>query len=164
MAEGVAKGTFVIKDNEFHGFTATSNGNKQTILTPQTGPDNMNVNIFKRNKFIDCDLSNFVFMSDPPGGWANIADCGNFPCTAPKQALWQFYDNQIINPKQAPPVDLTGDFQIIHDNEGFAPHIDTCQKVEAWNAYVCRTTNFGILSFESNDADKMDRTDRKSVV
>lgn len=53
---------------------------------------------------------------------------------------------------------MNGDFQVIHDNEGFAPHIDTCKKVESWNAYICKTNNFAILSFESLDADKMDRS------
>lgn len=43
MAEGTAKGKWLIRDNEFIGFSGSK---KQTILTPQAGPDNMNVNIF----------------------------------------------------------------------------------------------------------------------
>jgi len=117
----------------------------------------MNVHIFKQNEFIDCDLSEFTYIAAPDGGWANIADCGNFPCTAPLNVLWQFYDNRLTNSNDNGH-NLAGDFQIIANNDGFAPHINTCEKKDSWNAYVCRTTNFGILSFESNDEDKMDRT------
>jgi len=50
------------------------------------------------------------------------------------------------------------DFQIIADNDGFAPYIDNCERYEKMNAYVCQTPNMGILLFESEDADKMDRS------
>lgn len=118
----------------------------------------MNVNIFMDNVFDECDQEFFAYMPDPKRGWANIGDCGNFPCTAPFQALWQFYRNKFTNPGSKISQSLDGDFQIIADNSGFGPHIDNCDRIERWNAFLCRTKNFGILSFESNDPDKMDRS------
>jgi len=32
-------------------------------------------------------LANFI---DPLEGWVNIADCGNFPCSAPKNIIFKF--------------------------------------------------------------------------
>lgn len=30
---------------------------------------------------------------EPPQGWAIIKDCGNFPCTAPKNTIFSFRRN-----------------------------------------------------------------------
>jgi len=45
-----------------------------------------------RAKFIGTRFENveetaLAFLFNPPAGWANIDDCGNFPCTAPSNAL-----------------------------------------------------------------------------
>jgi hypothetical protein len=40
--------------------------------------------------FENVDDSALAYLFDPPKGWANIDDCGNFPCTAPSNALLQF--------------------------------------------------------------------------
>lgn len=99
MAEGTAKGKFIIAKNKFMKFkSSTSDGNNQPMITQQQGPDNMNINIFMDNEFIDCDQSSFAYLPDPSPGWAGISDCGNFPCTAPFQALWHFYRNKFTNP------------------------------------------------------------------
>jgi len=39
-----------------------------------------------------------TLLFDPPKGWANIKDCGDFPCTAPK--------NVVMNMKN---MEFTGD-------------------------------------------------------
>lgn len=31
-----------------------------------------------------------AYLFSPPEGWANLDDCGDFPCTAPNNALIQF--------------------------------------------------------------------------
>jgi hypothetical protein len=31
-----------------------------------------------------------VELYDPPKGWANLDDCGNFPCTAPNNVILSF--------------------------------------------------------------------------
>jgi len=42
--------------------------------------------------FNNVDQDAFAFLMDPSPGWANMKDCGNFPCTAPKNALLIFKD------------------------------------------------------------------------
>lgn len=35
-----------------------------------------------------------MVMHEPEPGWANLADCGNFPCTGPKNTLFLFTDTK----------------------------------------------------------------------
>jgi hypothetical protein len=53
---------------------------------------------------------------------------------------------------------LSADFQVIADNNGFAPAIPECKRISQWNAYACHNDNLGQLIFESLDADKMSRS------
>jgi hypothetical protein len=39
-----------------------------------------------------------IYIFDPPKGWAVIDDCGNFPCTAPYNAIFNFYDAVFESP------------------------------------------------------------------
>lgn len=34
-----------------------------------------------------------AYLFSPPAGWANLDDCGDFPCTAPDNVLLQFEDS-----------------------------------------------------------------------
>jgi hypothetical protein len=45
---------------------------------------------FIGTRFENVDDTTLAYLFDPPSGWANIDDCGNFPCTAPSNALLQF--------------------------------------------------------------------------
>jgi len=42
---------------------------------------------FYDTKFIDVDGDAIAYLDDPDPGWANIKDCGEFPCTAPSNVL-----------------------------------------------------------------------------
>jgi hypothetical protein len=33
-----------------------------------------------------------VYIFDPPSGWANFADCVEFPCTGPENVVIKFFD------------------------------------------------------------------------
>jgi hypothetical protein len=33
-----------------------------------------------------------IFIYNPPQGWANIDDCGEWPCTAPSNVVYNFKD------------------------------------------------------------------------
>ena len=39
---------------------------------------------------MDCEENSFAYFFDPPAGWANPTDCGNFPCTGPKNTIYDF--------------------------------------------------------------------------
>jgi len=57
------------------------------------------------------------------------------------------------------PVWAQPDFQMIQYNQEFAPYIDGCTRNLGMNAYVCKEVpNLGILLFESEDPDRMDRS------
>jgi len=110
---------------------------------------------FYDSKFIDVDGDALSYIMDPNPGWANVKDCGNFPCTAPLNVLFTFTDSifEGSRPRWATP-----DFQIIANNSGFAPYIESCEPSEDMNAYVCEEEKLGVLLFESEDDDMKDRS------
>lgn len=60
-------------------------------------------------------------MPDP--GWANLDDCGDFPCTAPLNVLFNFRNTTWsgIKPSYAREV-----FDLIANNLGFAQGVEEC--------------------------------------
>ena len=110
---------------------------------------------FYDTKFIDLDGDSFAYLMDPPQGWANIKDCGNFPCTAPSNVLIDFRDTEFEGSK---PRWAKDDFQVIANNSGFAPYMENCEPKEGMNAYICEEDYLGILLFESEDDDRFDRS------
>ena len=96
-----------------------------------------------------------IFIYDPPEKWANLDDCGNFPCTAPMNTLASFQGSVFYGSKARW---ATDDFQIIANNTGISPFIEGCKGYEWMNVYVCEAEKLGILLFESQDEDKLDRS------
>jgi len=110
---------------------------------------------FYDSKFVDVDGDAFAYIDEPSPGWAAVDDCGEFPCTAPLNILFQFFDTEF---EGSIPSWAKDEFQIIANNSGFAPYIDNCEAHEAMNGYVCENDTLGVLLFESEDDDKFDRT------
>jgi hypothetical protein len=81
-----------------------------------------------------------------------------FPCTAPKNVLYSFRNTVWAGVTQPPLMTGKPNFQIIHNNTGFAPYITGCTPQTSWNGYFCEKTTLGIVQFESQDADRMDRS------
>jgi hypothetical protein len=79
--------------NSFINFqdTRTFCGNKQRlfVLNP-TASDYQPMTNFDGSIFRNVAFDNMVFLYDPPRGWANMNDCGNFPCTAPNNVILSF--------------------------------------------------------------------------
>lgn len=97
-----------------------------------------------------------AYIFDPPQGWANVKDCGNFPCTAPLNTILSFKDTTfggVTTPSYA-----TSNFQIIPNNPGFSQYVPSCVKQDKMNAYTCQDDRLGMLIFESEDDDTMDRS------
>lgn len=97
-----------------------------------------------------------MVMHEPEPGWANLADCGNFPCTGPKNTLFLFTDTKYKGITPIP--EKTKNFSIIPDVKDFSKKFDNCVKKDAWNAYLCQNDKLGILLFESEDDDSLDRS------
>lgn len=142
--------------NEFIGFDSkTRQGLRQSIFAMNPfQADYLPMMEFFDSKFTD--VKSFAYIMDPIPGWANLDDCGDFPCTAPLNVLMMFQGTKF---EGAEPYWATKDFSIIANNSGFAPYIEGCRPDKINNAYACvDTENLGILLFESEDEDKQDRS------
>lgn len=107
-------------------------------------------------EFTDVDDESFAWLASPAPGWANVKDCGNFPCTAPYNVLNSFH--RTVFKGKMPSGNLRSTFQVIGNNPGFSPYIDECEYKENWNAYLCDEPKLSQLVFESGDWDTWDRS------
>lgn len=110
--------------------------------------------MFKRTKFNNVSPDSLAYIKAPAPGWANLKDCGAFPCTGPLNVLFSFLDSYY---SKGSLLNHGKDFQIISNNTGLSPYLDTCTPYREWNAYVCKSNSLGIMQFESMDPDKVDR-------
>lgn len=51
--------------------------------------------------FNNVSSESMAWMATPKDAWANMADCGEFPCTAPLNALLKF-ENTIFEGENVP--------------------------------------------------------------
>lgn len=78
----------ILKNVVFKDFpdpsTRCSAGAKiSTLVTHKSGSDLIMPHIFRNVKYDNVDKKSFIFLMDPPQGWANPTDCVDYPCTAP---------------------------------------------------------------------------------
>jgi hypothetical protein len=108
--------------------------------------------------FNNVENSAMTYVWNPPQGWATVTDCGDFPCTGPKNVVFNMKNIKYEGEAQ-PNIASKGidTFSIIADVPGYSKNIPTCQAEKGWNAYVCSTGGIGVLLFESKDPDKFDR-------
>ena len=158
--DGTWAGRVVMNRNRFYRFnsaTSAANGaQRQSVigLNP-TAADVVPVLEAYDTYFEDVQDDAMAFLYDPPAHWAKFDDCGAFPCTAPWNVLFQFKRTTFggVRPSSA-----KADFQLIADNDGFAPYVPDCSRFETPNYYMCEQRYLGMLMFESEDADKRDRS------
>ena len=62
---------------------------------------------------VDVDDNGFAFLSKPEPGWANVKDCGDFPCTAPSNWIIGFTNTKYdgVTPSTTPK-----DFMLVPDD------------------------------------------------
>jgi hypothetical protein len=92
MADGVLGGRTYMYRNKFRDFVGqTAKGNKQSIfaLNPYAS-DHIPITQFYDTEFHNVDDDGFGYFRDPSKRWANLKDCGEFPCTAPWNVLLGF--------------------------------------------------------------------------
>jgi len=121
-----------------------------------------------------------LFIYDPPAEWANVTDCGEFPCTAPFNTVFNFIAATfaVTDGSTALPSFWTEGstekykFQVVADAPNVPEHYttSTCEKVENWNAWFCPPVNqtsktkIGMLQFESLDGDTEDRSVQPVII
>jgi len=75
----------VLNRLEFRDWNATTReGMRSQIFTVnKNSPDYVPMHEFYDTKFINVEADAMSYIFDPPQGWANPYECGEFPCTAP---------------------------------------------------------------------------------
>lgn len=109
---------------------------------------------FRNTTFNNVSPDSMAYLMAPEPKWANLKDCGAFPCTGPLNAIFSFKDTKY---SRGSLLNHGKDFQIISNNTGLSPYLDTCKPERTWNAYLCKSSSLGIMIFESLDPDKFDR-------
>jgi len=65
----------------------------ETSVVFQSNPDSADKippHYFNDAVFTNVDETGWAFFHKPPTKWANVKDCGNFPCTAPNNLIFSF--------------------------------------------------------------------------
>lgn len=110
-------------------------------------------------RFINVAAESLGYLKDPNPKWANVKDCGNFPCTAPWNVVMKFLNTSWEGGSIAKSENAQlKDFQLIPNNPGFSPGQEKCTLNKEFNGYYCQDNNLGTLIFESRDEDWMDRS------
>lgn len=118
--------------------------------------DYIPMHTFSNTRFYDVQDSAMIWIEDPPQGWANPTDCGEWPCTAPSNVVLSFTGTQYLGVDT--PIRTDSSFTIVSDVPTATRGYSRCETVSAWNAAHCINTKLGVLLFESLDADTSDRT------
>ena len=92
---------------------------------------------------------------EPPQKWAIIKDCGNWPCTGPKNTYFTFEGNEFIGNRPSYAADK---FQMIPNTYDFAEYVPNCVQQKKMNLWTCKQDRLGYLIFESEDEDTYDRS------
>ena len=144
-------------NNEFINFyPKTQTGAQQNVicLGEKTSFNFIMPHMFRNTKMNNVSPDALAYIMAPPQKWANLKDCGAFPCSGPLNILFSFLDTKYSTGSL---LNNGKDFQIISNNTGLSPYLDTCEPKPAWNAYICKSNSLGIMIFESMDDDTKDR-------
>lgn len=137
----------------FKGLTRCGARSNGFALNPDSS-DKIPPHYFYNCKFEDNDDMGMGFLMKPPLKWANIKDCGNFPCTAPSNVIFVFKGTSYSG---ATPSTAWKDFSLVPDDPTVAGVYPNCRHMKDMQAYMCNTRNVGLLQFENLDDDAWDR-------
>lgn len=103
------EGKSYFRDIDFYNFKKkTKEGEKQIFikLNPKAS-DMIQMQQFENLRFHDSEFGAMTWFFEPPMSWANLADCGDFPCTGPKNTVMSFKNIQWLG---TVPADARTDF------------------------------------------------------
>jgi hypothetical protein len=142
--------------------TSSSSRHQRVFFINPSNSDHVPVQRFLNNNFHNVANDAVAQLEDPNPAWANIDDCGMWPCTAPDNAVLKFIGAKATGTSAPSITGITSSvgttFQIIPNNPEAANFITQCTAVSAWNGYLCYNPKIGQIMFESLDDDKEDRT------
>ena len=105
--------------------------------------------------FEDVDNTGWAFLEKPPKKWANVKDCGNFPCTAPNNVFFTFAGTTFAG--NTKPDKTPEDFVIVPDDATVGGTYPGCTHFPEQQIYTCELDNIGLMMFENLDDDAWDR-------
>jgi len=119
-----------------------------------SGSDKIPPHWFNNCKFEDVNDDGFAFLEKPAPGWANVKDCGNFPCTAPNNIIFTFVNTKYY---KATPTFTGSAFAIVPDDETVGGTYPKCTHKPKMQIYICQIRNIGLFQIENLDDDAWDR-------
>jgi len=135
-------------------------------LLPKS-PDFITMQHFEDIEFSNCKSDAITFFFNPPEGWGNLNDCGlecdlegvcvPFPCTGPKNTIFSFKNIKWTNGSENEPNALK-DFSLIPHIATYTDQFPDCTKYDKINGHICQNNDLGILVWESQDPDSIDRS------
>ena len=139
--------------SKFQGLSAC--GEKSTLLASNPGSsDKIPPHFFNNCVLEDVDDNGFAFLIKPNPGWANVKDCGNFPCTAPNNLIFSFAGTTW---KGTTPTSTPEAFVVIPNEATVGGTYSSCVERPDQQAYICEMDNIGMMMFENLDDDAWDR-------
>lgn len=104
----------------------------QMIKVNKKSSDFVTMQNFEDIEFVNCDADSLTHFFEPPKAWANLADCGDFPCTGPKNTIFSFKNTKWTG--LAGPNALT-DFNLIPTIPGYTDNFPNCVKMNSINGH-----------------------------
>lgn len=99
-----------------------------------------------------------TWFFEPPESWANLADCGDYPCTGPKNTIFAFSNIKWTGTPGETQANALTDFSLIPTIKSYTENFPDCQKMDSINGHICTNNDIGILVWESQDPDSIDRS------
>lgn len=87
-----------------------------------------------------------------------MADCGDYPCTGPKNTIFSFSNIKWTGTPGEGQANALTDFSLIPTIPTYTENFPDCTKAEKINGHICTNNDIGILVWESQDPDSIDRS------
>lgn len=155
--EGNWGGTYTINRCKFSKFIGKSMCGENSVIFQGNpmGSDKTPPHFFNDCTFTDVDNTGWAFLKKPDPKWANVKDCGNFPCTAPNNIIFSFKGTKFEG--KTKPDKTPADFVIVPDDATVGGTYPGCTHFKEQQIYVCELSNIGLMMFENLDSDAWDR-------
>jgi len=134
--EGNWGGRVDVNNSKFSKFLGKSKCGERSVIFERNpdSSDKIPPHFFNNCILEDVDDSGFAFLEKPDPKWANVKDCGNFPCTAPNNLIFSFSGTTY---EGTTPSTAVADFTIVPDDETVGGTYGTCERKEVQQAYIC---------------------------
>mmetsp|Transcript_467 Transcript_467/g.696 ORF Transcript_467/g.696 Transcript_467/m.696 type:complete len:160 (-) Transcript_467:1185-1664(-) len=144
-AQGAWGGKATYNRCTFKKFIGKSMCGERSVIFERNKSDSDKIpqHYFNNCVFEDVDNDGWAFLDKPPTAWANVKDCGNFPCTAPNNYIMTFTGTTFQGTTK--PTTTPADFVIVPDDKTVGGTYPSCTHFPDQQIYVCQISNIGLL-------------------